>query len=241
VVSVIEQDSEAEELIELPEDILVEQVGVVSAARSMEVEQLNEANQSQGWSRPILFYPDGTTSTAIVTLYNPQLGRVVVSLRGITGDVTISEVLLEILLALAILGGSLAILSRIVDTGMIAARESRDLAAARVLCQTKLAEVLLDTQMGISPQGVADAAFEIPFDSQSNSAFQYSIEVLPAPLDGLLSIEISVESMDADLGEARTRYSITRWVIDPLLGLEEAEAEQEALLEEQAALQGGDA
>ncbi len=93
VVSVIEQDSEAEELIELPEDILVEQVGVVSAARSMEVEQLNEANQSQGWSRPILFYPDGTTSTAIVTLYNPQLGRVVVSLRGITGDVTISEVL----------------------------------------------------------------------------------------------------------------------------------------------------
>ncbi len=149
--------------------------------------------------------------------------------------------LLEILLALAILGGSLAILSRIVDTGMIAARESRDLAAARVLCQTKLAEVLLDTQMGISPQGVADAAFEIPFDSQSNSAFQYSIEVLPAPLDGLLSIEISVESMDADLGEARTRYSITRWVIDPLLGLEEAEAEQEALLEEQAALQGGDA
>ena len=31
--------------------------------------------------------------------------------------------LLEILLALAILGGALAILSRIVDTGMVAARE----------------------------------------------------------------------------------------------------------------------
>ncbi len=39
--------------------------------------------------------------------------------------------LLEILLALAILGGSLAILSRIVDTGAGAAREARDLSVAR--------------------------------------------------------------------------------------------------------------
>ncbi len=147
--------------------------------------------------------------------------------------------LLEILLALAILGGGLAVLSRIVDTGMIAARESRDLSAARMLCQTKMAEILLETQTGMSPQSVPSAEFETLFDSESSSVFQYSVEVLPAPLDGLLSIGVTVQSLDNDLGEARTSYSLTRWVIDPMLGLEEAEAEAEALAAEQAAMSEG--
>jgi hypothetical protein len=93
VVTILEQPSESQELIDLPEDITVEAVGVVSAARSMEIEQLTESDRSEGWSRPILFYPDGSTSTAVVTLSNPKLGRIVVRLRGITGDVTVSEVL----------------------------------------------------------------------------------------------------------------------------------------------------
>ncbi len=82
-----------EEIVELPEDVVVSAVGVVSAARAMEIEQLTIANQSEGWSRPILFYPDGSTSTAVVTLSNPTLGKVIVKIRGITGDVSVSEVL----------------------------------------------------------------------------------------------------------------------------------------------------
>ena len=147
--------------------------------------------------------------------------------------------LLEILLALAILGGSLAVLSQIADTGMSAARESRDLAAARILCQSKLSEVLLDTTMGISPQSVLTASFDTVFDSQSTSMFQYSVDVQPAPLDGLLAIRVLVESLDLDNGKPRTRYALTRWVVDPTLGLEEAEAEEEAMLEEMAALAEG--
>lgn len=147
--------------------------------------------------------------------------------------------LLEILLALAILGGSLAVLSRIADTGMMAARESRDLAAARILCQTKLAEILLDAQAGISPQSVTGAPFDVPFDSQSSTVFQYSVEVQPASMSGLLTIRIVVEALDSDVGAARTRYALTRWLIDPTLGLEQAEADEEALREEQAAAAGG--
>ena len=93
VMTVIEQDSDSEDLIELPEDIAVESVGVVSAARSMEIEQLTESDRTDQCRRPILFYPDGSTSTAVITLNNPELGRVIVKLRGITGDVTVSEVL----------------------------------------------------------------------------------------------------------------------------------------------------
>lgn len=147
--------------------------------------------------------------------------------------------MLEILLALAILGGSLAVLSQIADIGMSAARESRDLAASRILCQTKLSEVLLDAMSGIAPQSVSTAPFDVPFDSQSSSVYQYSVTVQPAPIDGLLAIQVLVESVDPDNGAVRTRYALTRWTIDPTLGLEEAEAEEEALREEKAAAAGG--
>jgi prepilin-type N-terminal cleavage/methylation domain-containing protein len=81
------------DVIDLPEDVIVTSVGVVSAARASEIEQQSMADQSEGWSRPILFYPDGSTSTAAVTLTHPTIGRVIVKLRGITGDATVSEVL----------------------------------------------------------------------------------------------------------------------------------------------------
>ncbi len=147
--------------------------------------------------------------------------------------------LLEILLALAILGGSLAILSRIADTGMSAARESRDLAAARILAQTKLCEVMLDAASGITPQSIPSAPFDAPFDSQSSSLYQYGVDVQPAPMSGLLAIRVTVEAIDANGGPPRARYALTRWLVDPTLGLEEAEAEEEAMLEEKAAAASG--
>ncbi|MDG2223251.1 MAG: prepilin-type N-terminal cleavage/methylation domain-containing protein [Rubripirellula sp.] len=93
VMTTIEVDEEADETIELPDGISIQAVGVASAARSMEIEQLNQSNQGQGWSRPVLFYPDGSTSTAAITLIDETYGKVVVQIRGITGDVTVSEVL----------------------------------------------------------------------------------------------------------------------------------------------------
>ncbi len=135
--------------------------------------------------------------------------------------------LLEILLALAILGGSLAALSQIVNTGAMAAREARDLSIARILCQTKLAEVLLDATAGISPQSVPPSPLE-SFDSDSLTPFSYQIEVNPAPLDGLLAIRVTVDALDPDGGPPVAQHSLTRWLIDPLLGLEEAELEAEA-------------
>jgi len=86
-----EQDTEGT-TTELPEDVTVRAVGVVSAARAMEIEQNIVSQQSSGWSQPILFYTDGTTSTARITLTHVTDGAITVKLRGITGDVTIGEV-----------------------------------------------------------------------------------------------------------------------------------------------------
>lgn len=49
-------------------------------------------SQDQGWSGPIFFYPDGTTSTARVMLRNERNRYIIVCLRGHTGMVSISDV-----------------------------------------------------------------------------------------------------------------------------------------------------
>lgn len=138
--------------------------------------------------------------------------------------------LMEILLALAILGGSLALLSRIADTGITAAREARDLSVARMLCQSKLSELLLDSSAGIVPLSVPSTLVE-SFDSQSTTPFSYSVDVGPTPLDGLLMIRVTVEALNPNGGPSLARYSLVRWMVDPALGLEEAEAEEEAMRE----------
>ena len=145
--------------------------------------------------------------------------------------------LLEILLALAILGGSLAILSRIVDTGISAAREARDLANARMICQAKLSELLLNSTSGFPPQTQPLTAVD-SFDSQSTTPFEFSIEVQPGQLGGILLVRVVVEAQNPDGGEPLARYSLVRWMIDPALGLEELEAEEEAAREEAAGMEG---
>ena len=138
--------------------------------------------------------------------------------------------LLEIMLAMAILGSSLAILSVMVTRAVSAAREARELAVARMLCQTKVAEILLDGTAGISPQSVAQTPLDA-FDSGSTTPFVFSVEVEQGQLEGLLSVRVIVEGLDPDGGPPLARYAINRWMIDPLLGLEEAEMEEEAAKE----------
>jgi hypothetical protein len=47
---------------------------------------------AQVWSDPILFYPDGTTSGARLQLKNEFDSTIELSLRGLTGTVTVGEV-----------------------------------------------------------------------------------------------------------------------------------------------------
>lgn len=130
-------------------------------------------------------------------------------------------------LALTILGASLAILAQIADTGSDAAREARALVSCRMICQTKLNEELLNITYGQSPAIVVDAPVE-PFDSQSTETYLYSLEIANGQLDGLLALRATVRAMGGDGTESIASCVLDRWVIDPLLGLEEAEAEEEA-------------
>ncbi|MBW3597197.1 MAG: hypothetical protein KY475_07970, partial [Planctomycetes bacterium] len=77
-------------LDELPEGIEFLTSITLSETRSLAVEgQLAEMNNSAGeentWSAPVMFYPDGTTSTAEVILTNEYDDFVTLRLRGLTG------------------------------------------------------------------------------------------------------------------------------------------------------------
>ncbi len=81
--------------VELPEGIMIADCRVESTTRSMIIEnQTLDLSTPEDNGQPILFYPDGTTSNAAVTVRQGdqgQSGRIVVVLRGLTGEATVGE------------------------------------------------------------------------------------------------------------------------------------------------------
>lgn len=77
----------------LPEDVTFEFAEAKFDTRALEIE--DEANKQQTaitqWSQPILFYPDGTSSQAQVTVANARGEAVQITLRKLTGLATVSE------------------------------------------------------------------------------------------------------------------------------------------------------
>jgi len=79
--------------VDLPEGVTITSVNVQSSQRSFMIESQVQAEAATGWGQPVLFYPDGTTSTAAVTATAPGIGQVIVLLRGLTGEATVTDVL----------------------------------------------------------------------------------------------------------------------------------------------------
>ncbi len=77
----------------LPDEItfLSGETAADSRSASVAVEETGAVASGQGWSEPIYFYPDGSTSTASVVLKNEYDRCVELSLRGLTGVVTVSD------------------------------------------------------------------------------------------------------------------------------------------------------
>lgn len=122
--------------------------------------------------------------------------------------------LLEMLLALTILGGSLGILSQIAMTGTAAAREAEHLVQARMIAQSRLAILLADDQIPIAvPPTPAE-----PMDSSTTTAFEYQVDVATAPMDGMLALRVTVRALDESGGPPIATYSATRWMMERAVG-----------------------
>lgn len=77
---------------ELPAATTIAEVNIQSSPRSFLIETQMQAQASNDWGQPILFYPDGSTSTAAVAMQSDQVGRVVVLLRGLTGEPSVTDI-----------------------------------------------------------------------------------------------------------------------------------------------------
>lgn len=126
--------------------------------------------------------------------------------------------LLEVILALAILVGSLAIIGELTDQGLVGARRAATLAEAQLICESKLAEVAA----GLLP---ATAVGPVPLET--DPAWNYTIMVVPQLDAGLISVQVTVaENLPSE--QRPTDFTLVRWMIDPIVLAEEAAMESSA-------------
>lgn len=146
--------------------------------------------------------------------------------------------LLEIILAIGIMGASLAALSSVVMLGADAALDAKDRVMAQMLCEQQIAEVVLNN---LTPVPYSNRPLVVP---GSSTQFVASMQSQPGPIQGVLAVQVTVASDQSGGAQNPVQVSLVRWMVDPLLGLEQLEAEEEAAAAaeaEAAAGAGGDA
>ena len=126
--------------------------------------------------------------------------------------------LFEVILALAIAGMAMGIISQIIWSGMNNARMTENLVQAELLAESVMAEVMA----GVRPMESAD---EESFDDESGledlEKWVYSIQITPiGDEEELTEIRVTVHE-DTDKAGA-TSFSLSRWILTP----EDVEAEE---------------
>jgi general secretion pathway protein I len=138
--------------------------------------------------------------------------------------------LLEVILALAILAGAIAVLGEVSRNGLNNARIARDVTEAQLLCESKLAEITVGITL---PEPVTDVPFETT-DDPNQIDWLYSIEVEPLDNQGLLMVRVTVVK-DLPPEKRPTEFSLVRWVADPNMEMSEEAVTDEASSEDSEA------
>ena len=123
--------------------------------------------------------------------------------------------LLEVILALAILAGAVAVLGELLRTGLRNAETARDLTRAQMLCEEIEEEVVAGI---IAPSAVSS----IPCDDDPR--WLYSI-ACDSDQSGLLILQITV-AKDVPAAQHPVQFTLWRWMIDPNMAPESNVLEQ---------------
>ena len=130
--------------------------------------------------------------------------------------------LFEVILALAILAGAVALIGEALRFGMRNAQIARNSTHAQFLCESKLSELVAQ----VTPlESISGAVFETDPD------WVYSVEFETIDDNGLLAVYVTVAPIDAPTG-SRDEFMLVRWMRDPNVVLAE---EEEALLNAESA------
>ena len=114
--------------------------------------------------------------------------------------------LLEVTLALAILGASIAVIVEMVGMGTRSALEARDLTTAQLYAESKMAEISAQ----IEPMQSVSLT---PLDEEQE--WVYSVEAVPAETQGLQIVTVTVQKNVETTSRAPLSYTLTRWILDP--------------------------
>ncbi len=133
--------------------------------------------------------------------------------------------LLEVILALAILGVSLGVIGELIRLGTRAGEKARNDTEAQLIAESLINEIAAGAQM---PEMVTDAPID-EFDE-----WRYSVESQAIDEGGLLAVRVSVRRTDEIVNPNNPirPYMLTRWIVDP--GVEQAAREAEELMKAEA-------
>jgi len=131
--------------------------------------------------------------------------------------------LLEVILAIAILAGCIAVIGELVRLGSRQAEEARELTTAQLLCESKIAEIAA----GALP---AEAASSVAFENDPR--WLYSVAVNSLDQEGLIDVRVTVEQSEQTRLQPLS-FTLVCWMIDPSLALMEEPSEMTT--EDQAA------
>lgn len=145
--------------------------------------------------------------TGVRSLFLIRLKSATTSKQKKRPDPFVAFTLLEIVLALAILAGSLAALGEVMRLADQNAEAVRDETQAQMLAESVMAEIL----SGARPLATVNRAV-FPLDTEPR--WEYSIAVAPSERNELLVLQVSVaEELPPEMQPAR--FDLVRWVLNP--------------------------
>jgi len=132
--------------------------------------------------------------------------------------------LLEVILALAILAGAVAVLGELVRIGARNAAAARNQTRAQLLCESLSAEIVVGA---VEPDPVQRELV------QTDPEWVYSIGIEPVDEEGLVALRVTVEQ-DMESRRRPAGFSLVRWIPDPGIELpEDEDIEQDATSNEE--------
>ena len=118
--------------------------------------------------------------------------------------------LLEVIVAIAILAGAVAVLGELARQGMESTRMARDTTRALLLCESLIDEI---ASGAIDPQREQGKPCEDATPS-GGPAWLYSVELNNVGVDGLVGVTVTVYQ-DLPEESGPIQCSLTRWIVDP--------------------------
>jgi general secretion pathway protein I len=142
--------------------------------------------------------------------------------------------LLEVILALAILVGAMAVLGELARHGLESARIARDTTLAQLLCESKLAEIMSGV---VDPEPVGLTSFGAAAD-EGDVEWLYAIDIESMSDQGLATLRVTV-TQDMPPERHPVVFSVVRWIPDPNVDLSEEEKTEESSDSESKSTGGG--